>query len=131
MICFIKFNQKIWRWLGKLGYLYLIWFVTFFQMLWLYSFVNKISIMQYGSNFIVFPFQFIGRFNVGSIRRMRNTKALALFIWYKSEFIMNWKVIYLEKIRNLLLSVCILKKEMCESSNTFDRLLIYWEIQVK
>ena len=131
MICFIKFNQKIWRWLGKLGYLYLIWFVTFFQMLWLYSFVNKTSIMQYGSNFIVSPYQFIGRFKVGSIRRMRNKKALALFIWYKSEFIMNWKVIYLEKIRNLLLSVCILKKEMGESSNTFDRLLIYWEIQVK
>ena len=24
-----KFNQKIWRWLGTLGYLYFVWFITF------------------------------------------------------------------------------------------------------
>ena len=34
-----KFNQKIWRWLGA----YFTWFVIF-QMWWIYSFVDKVSI---------------------------------------------------------------------------------------
>ena len=51
-----KFNRKIWSWLGTLRYLYFVWFILF-QMWWVYSFVNNISIIQYGINFIVSPLQ--------------------------------------------------------------------------
>ena len=40
---------------------------------------------------------------------------------------MNWKDIYLEKFRNLLIYT---RKGMDKSWNAFDQLLIYWKIQL-
>ena len=42
---------------------------------------------------------------------------------------MNWKVIHLEKFRNILLHV-YWRKEVVKSSNTFDQLLIYWKAPI-
>ena len=36
-----KFSQKMWRWLGTLGF-YILYDFEFFQMWWLYNFVNNI-----------------------------------------------------------------------------------------
>ena len=47
-----KINQKIWRGLGALGCL-----CNFFQIWWLYSFVNRISIIKYVRKFTVSPLQ--------------------------------------------------------------------------
>ena len=37
-----KLSQKMWRWLGTLGFLYFAWFVLFFQMWWFSSIANNI-----------------------------------------------------------------------------------------
>ena len=33
LFALLKFNQKIWRWLGTLVYLYFVWFVTFLNLM--------------------------------------------------------------------------------------------------
>ena len=40
-----KFGSEIWKWLGILGISIFIWFFGFLQMLWLYSSVNKNSVI--------------------------------------------------------------------------------------
>ena len=49
-----KFNQKIWRWLGTLGYLYFIWFVIFLKCSG-FTVLLIISTKQCGIKFIAAP----------------------------------------------------------------------------
>ena len=82
--------------------IYILCELHFFQMWWLYSFVNVICTIQYGGNFIISSLKpwplgtkftsgdnryfdqgllFIGRFKAGSVPEMRNKEELSPFVY--------------------------------------------------
>ena len=98
---YTTFNQKIQRWHATY-IIYILCELHFFQMWWLYSFVNMICTIQYGGNFIISPLKpwslgtkitsgdnryfdpgwlFIGRFKGGSVPEMRTKEELSLFVY--------------------------------------------------
>ena len=112
-----NFSQKIWRWLGTLVYLHFVsfviclnvmalqfckWYLSNIVVLSLLSLLCKngnLTIENYIRKYGCFNegWLFVDKFKVAGLPRMINKLVLAQFI-HKPSYLINWKIIYHEKI---------------------------------
>ena len=112
-----KLSQKIWRWLGTLVYLHFVsfviclnvmalqfckWYLSNIVVLSLLSLLcrnGNLTIENYIRKYGCFNegWLFVDKFKVGGLPRMINKLVLAQFI-HKPSYLINWKIVYHEKI---------------------------------
>ena len=73
-----KFNQKIWRWLETLVYLYFVWFVIFPLLC---NHGNLTQKLYQKNSYLNEGWHFIGRSKVGNLPRMINKGVLSQFMY--------------------------------------------------
>ena len=95
-----KFNRKIWRWLGTLGYLFSLWFAIFLNVMTLpfYIYVyhiasvvlslllvlcnhDNLALKLHQKSYLNEGWLFIGKFKIGSSPRMISKEVLAQFLY--------------------------------------------------